>query len=152
MAFKRNEPLNILMVEDNLGDILLLNEAFKEGQVTAKMSVVSDGEEALIYLRRGGKYAGMPVPDLILLDLNLPRMDGRTFLRRVKEDPMFRSLPVIVLSSSNLESDVREAYDMSASCYLVKPSDLEGFQKISKFLREFWEGLVRFPARPRDVV
>lgn len=142
------DDVQILAVEDNLGDILLLTEAFKESKITAKMKVVTNGEEALDYLRGGEKYAGSPMPDLILLDLNLPRMDGRVLLRRLKSDPVLKSLPVIVLSSSSLETDVREAYDMNASCYIVKPSDLEGFFKVAKSLKEFWLSQVRLPPRP----
>lgn len=141
------DDIHILAVEDNLGDIVLLTEAFKESQIRAQMKVVSNGEEALAYLQGSEKYEDVPAPDLILLDLNLPRMDGRAFLRRLKGDPDLKSLPVIVLSSSSLETDVREAYDMNASCYIVKPSDLEGFFKVAKNLKEFWLTQVRLPSR-----
>jgi CheY-like chemotaxis protein len=143
------ENIQILAVEDNLGDVLLLTEAFKESQIGAKMNVVTNGEEAMDYLQGEEKYAGAPMPDLILLDLNLPRMDGRVLLRRLKSDPTLKSIPVIVLSSSSLETDIREAYDMNASCYIVKPSDLEGFFKVSKSLKEFWFSQVRLPPRPK---
>ena len=142
------DDVHILAVEDNLGDILLLTEAFKENQIRAKMKVVSNGEEAMAYLQGSEKYEGAPMPDLVLLDLNLPRMDGRTLLRRLKSDPALKSLPVIVLSSSSLETDIREAYDMNASCYIVKPPDLEGFFNVAKNLKEFWFSQVRLPSRP----
>jgi chemotaxis family two-component system response regulator Rcp1 len=142
------DGLRILAVEDNPGDVLLLTEAFKEGRIRAQLNVVTNGEEALDYLQGTGRHAEARIPDLILLDLNLPRMDGRALLRRLKSDPAFQSLPVIVLSSSSLATDIREAYDMNASCYIVKPSDLDGFFKVANSLRDFWFSQVRLPSRP----
>ena len=147
MGLQPSDEARILLVEDNLGDILLLNEAFKEGGIAAELKVVGNGEEALEFLRGEGKYEGEHLPDLILLDLNLPRMDGRTLLRRLKSAPDLRSIPVIVLSSSNLPTDIRESYDMAASCYIVKPKDLGGFFEIGKNLRDFWLSQVVFPSR-----
>jgi CheY-like chemotaxis protein len=147
LGLRTSDEARILLVEDNLGDILLLNEAFKEGGVVAELKVVGNGEEALEFLQGKGKYEGEEQPDLILLDLNLPRMDGRTLLRRIKTTPEFRSIPVIVLSSSNLPTDIRESYDMAASCYIVKPKDLGGFFEVGKNLRDFWLRQVVFPSR-----
>jgi chemotaxis family two-component system response regulator Rcp1 len=136
----------VLLVEDNLGDILLLMEAFKESGVKANLKVVGDGEEAMKYLEIG-LHPEMRTPDFILLDLNLPRMDGRAFLRQVKGEERFRSIPVIVLSSSRLESDVRESYDMNASCYIPKPIDIHGFLRAVKSLNDFWMGQVQLPSQ-----
>jgi chemotaxis family two-component system response regulator Rcp1 len=137
----------ILLVEDNLGDILLLMEAFRESGVKANLKVVGDGEEAMKYLHREGPYAETRAPDFILLDLNLPRMDGRAFLRQMKGEERLRSIPVIVLSSSRLESDVRESYDMNASCYIPKPIDIHGFLRAVKSLNDFWMGHVQLPTQ-----
>ncbi len=134
-----------------MGDVVLLTEAFKESQIKAKMKVVTTGEEAMDYLKGGEKRGDDPMPDLILLDLNLPRMDGRALLRRLKSDPVLKSLPIIVLSSSSLETDIREVYDMNANCYIVKPSDLEGFFKVAKSLKEFWLSQVRLPLHTQPV-
>lgn len=152
MESKRTDPIRILMVEDNLGDILLLTEAIKAGQLKAQVRALSTAEEALEYLRGEGKYPGEPIPDLIFLDLNLPRMDGRSLLRRIKADPVFRSTPVIVLSGSSLETDIREAYDMNANCYLIKPKDLDEFKKLTRSLKDFWFSLVQLPDRKRALL
>jgi two-component system, chemotaxis family, response regulator Rcp1 len=143
----RGNSREILLVEDNLGDILLLVQAFKESGVRATLKVVGDGEEALRYLNQEGQYSEVRTPDFILLDLNLPRMDGRAFLREIKSEERFKSIPVIVLSSSRLESDVRESYDMSASCYIPKPFDLHGFLRAVKSLNDFWMGHVQLPSK-----
>jgi CheY-like chemotaxis protein len=144
--FKKRIP-EILLVEDDPGAVLLITEAFKENRTLAHLNVVGDGEEAVDYLNRKGKYADATAPDFILLDLNLPRMDGRTFLGRVKSEGLFKSIPVIVLTSSRSDLDIREVYEMNANCYIVKPSDLDGYIETVKKLQDFWMTLVQFPAR-----
>ena len=140
-----NFPVNILLVEDNPGDVLLTQEAFSEGRYLPRLSVVEDGEEALTFLRRLGIYSDAPRPDLILLDLNLPRKDGRELLAEVKEDPDLRYIPIIVLTTSNAEQDVRRAYKLHANCYLTKPLDMDDFLKKVRSIEEFWLNVVRLP-------
>lgn len=131
-------PLEVLFVEDNWGDVLLMKEAFRENRLDANLNVVTDGEAALAYLDNEAEGGVSRSPDIILLDLNLPRMDGRALLRRIKRDPRFQSLLVIILTSSHLDSDLREAYDMDANGYIVKPADLKGFLETARNLRDFW--------------
>ena len=140
-----NLPVNILLVEDNPGDVLLTQEAFREGRYLPNLSVVEDGEEALIFLRRQGIYKDAFRPDLILLDLNLPRKDGRELLAEVKEDLDLRYIPIIVLTTSNAEQDVRRAYKLHANCYLTKPIDMDDFVKKVRSIEEFWLNVVRLP-------
>ena len=141
----RDLRLEVLMVEDNLGDVILITEAFRECRLPANLSVVGTGEDALDYLRGRGRYHRAKTPAFILLDLNLPKMDGRAFLRQVKADPELKSIPVIILTSSRLETDIREAYDMNANCYIVKPGDMGGFLKMAGSLRDFWVAQVELP-------
>ena len=136
------------MVEDNLGDALLIKEAFKESQIRCHLIVVGDGEEALDYLDRKGKFADAKTPDFILLDLNLPRMDGREFLKRVKSEGLFKTIPVIVLTSSKSDLDIREVWELNANCYIVKPSDLDGYIETVKKIHDFWMNLVQLLPRP----
>jgi chemotaxis family two-component system response regulator Rcp1 len=143
---KRN--FEILMVEDNLGDALLIKEAFKESQIKCVLIVVGDGEEALDYLNRQGKFADAKTPDFILLDLNLPRMDGQEFLKRVKSEGLFKTIPVIVLTSSRSDLDIREVWELNANAYIVKPSDLNGYIETVKKIHGFWMNLVQLPPRP----
>ena len=140
-----HKTLEILLVEDSWGDVLLLREAFQESRLPVNLNIVTDGEDALAYLNGESKYTGSPMPDLVLLDLNLPRMDGRALLRRVKNHPRFKRLPVVVLTSSALESDIREVNEMKANSYLVKPADLKGFHEIARKLWDFW-----LKSSPRD--
>lgn len=132
-----NKTLEILLVEDNWGDALLMKTAFKKRKFEANLTIVTDGEQALAYLNREDKYHSAPLPDLILLDLNMPRMDGRAFLRRVKRQAHFSALKVVVLSVSQLDSDFREMSDMRIDGYLVKPRDLYGFYQMMKDLEDF---------------
>ncbi|HXL74029.1 MAG TPA: response regulator [bacterium] len=127
----------ILLVEDNWGDALLTKIAFKESRFSGNLNIVTDGEQALSFLKREDTYREAPLPDLILLDLNLPRMDGRTFLRRMKSEEKFRDLKVVVMTSSKLDSDFREIADMKVEGYLVKPLDLYGFFKVVEDLTDF---------------
>jgi chemotaxis family two-component system response regulator Rcp1 len=141
----------ILMVEDNLGDVLLMTEAFQESRLPAHLSVVGDGEEALDFLGQRGKYHQAPKPDFILLDLNLPRMDGRAFLRRVRREGPYPEMPVVVLTTSRLRSDMREVWDLSVNAYIVKPADLAGFQQTIRSLQDFWKTTIQFAVRPEDI-
>ena len=138
-------PVQILLVEDNPGDVLLTREAFREGHYFPRLSVAEDGEEAMLFLRRQGKYQNAPRPDLVLLDLNLPRKDGRELLDEVKLDPELRQIPVIVLTSSEAEQDVRRAYKAHANCYLTKPIQMDEFVKKIRSVEDFWLAVARLP-------
>ena len=139
------KPARILMVEDNEGDVLLTRLALKDSKILVELDVVEDGVEAIDYLRHRGKHAGAPRPDLILLDLNLPRMDGREVLTEVKSDPDLRRIPVVILSGSSAEEDLVRAYDLHANCYVVKPVGAEEFAKIVKAIPSFWLSVVALP-------
>lgn len=130
-------PVEILLVEDNPGDVRLTVEAFKEGKIRNHLSVVSDGVEALAFLRREGPYAGTPRPDLILLDLNLPKKDGRDVLAEINEEEDLKQIPVVVLTTSNAEIDVLRTYDLHASCYITKPVDFSQFVTVVKLIEDF---------------
>jgi len=134
------------MVEDNEGDVLLTKEALKSGKVSNQISVVQDGLEALEFLHREGKYSDAVRPDLILLDLNLPRKDGHEFLAEVKADPGFRQIPVVVLTSSGADQDVLTAYDLHANCYVVKPVGLGALTELVESIEEFWFTVARLPS------
>jgi len=131
-------PAELLLVEDNYGDVLLAREAFRSAKIRNNLTVARDGEEALRILRREGVQAAKPRPDLILLDLNLPRLDGREVLQAIKADPDLRLIPVIVMTSSKAEADVLKGYQLSASGYIVKPVDFERLQEIVASLEAFW--------------
>jgi len=139
------QPIEILLVEDNPGDVRLTQEAFKEGKVSNKLSVAKDGVEALAFLRREGEYAGVPRPDVILLDLNLPRKDGREVLAEIKEDDDLRRIPVVVLTTSQAEQDILKTYNLHANCYITKPVDLERFITVVKSIETFWLSVVKLP-------
>jgi chemotaxis family two-component system response regulator Rcp1 len=138
-------PIEILLVEDNPGDVRLTVEALKEGKVRNRLSVVEDGVEALAFLRQEGKYADAPRPDVILLDLNLPRKDGRAVLAEIKADESLRRIPVVVLTTSSSEQDILRSYDLHANCYITKPVDLEQFIEVVKGIEEFWLTIVKLP-------
>ncbi len=138
--------VEILLVEDNEADARLTIEALKEGKVRNRMSVVRDGVEAMAYLRREGKHAGATRPDLILLDLNLPKMDGREVLAAVKKDEKLRRIPVVILTTSKAEEDIVRTYDLHANCYITKPVDLEQFIQVVKSIDSFWISIVQLPA------
>lgn len=140
--------IEILLIEDNPGDVRLTQEALSEGKVLNNLSVVTDGEEGLAFLRREGRFAKAPRPDLILLDLNLPRMDGRELLQTIKEDPDLKVIPVVILTTSQDEQDVLKSYNLHANCYVVKPVDLEQFMGIIRTIEGFWLSVVRLP--PND--
>ncbi len=139
-------PVEILLVEDNPGDIRLTREAFKEAKMRNNLHAVGDGVEAMEFLRREGEYASAPRPDLILLDLNLPRKDGREVLAEVKEDPELRRIPVVILTTSKAEEDIARTYDLHANCYITKPVGFEQFMDIVKHIEEFWLTVVKLPS------
>ena len=140
-----SDPIEILLVEDNPGDVELTREALLDSKMHMNLSVVSDGVEALAFLRREGTYAGSPRPDLILLDLNLPRKDGRAVLGEIKQDGVLRHIPVVVLTSSRAEQDIVKAYDLHANCYVTKPVDFDQFITIVRSIEQFWFTVVRLP-------
>lgn len=138
-------PIEILLVEDNPGDVRLTRETLKETKLHNNLSVVDDGEKALAFLRRQGGYASAPRPDLILLDLNLPKLDGREVLAAIKEDPSLRTIPVVILTTSKAEEDIIKSYELHANCYIAKPVELEGFVKVVRSIEDFWLSVVRLP-------
>ncbi len=140
--------VEILLVEDNDGDVRLTREALKEGRIRNRLSVVSDGEQALAFLGRQGEYADAPRPDLILLDLNLPRLDGREVLAKIKNDSRFKQIPVVVLTSSRTEQDLLRAYDLHANCFISKPVEFEQFIEVVRSIEDFWLTIVVLP--PKD--
>ena len=140
-----SSPIEVLLVEDNPGDVRLTREALKEGKVCNNLSVVPDGVQAMAFLRREGPYAAAPRPDVILLDLNLPRKDGREVLEEVKGDPELRTIPVVVLTSSEAERDIARAYALHANCYITKPVDLDQFITVVKSIEDFWFSIVKLP-------
>jgi CheY-like chemotaxis protein len=139
--------VTILMVEDNPADARLTIEAFRDAKVLNNMSVVGDGVEAMGFLRRQGRYADAPRPDLILLDLNLPKKDGREVLSEIKRDPDLRRIPVVVLTTSDDEKDVLRAYDLHVNAYIKKPVDLDQFMKVVEAVEDFWLTVVQLPPR-----
>ena len=144
------EPIEILLVEDNPGDARLAAEALKENKVRNNLYHVKDGVEAMDFLRRQDKYADVPVPDLILLDLNLPRKDGREVLEEVKKDPRLRLIPVVVMTSSEAERDLVKTYGLHANAYVVKPIDMAGFVEVVQGVKNFWLTIVKLPPKPED--
>jgi CheY-like chemotaxis protein len=138
-------PIEILLVEDNPADVRLTKEALREGKVKNSLNVARDGVEALEFLRRQGPYAGAPRPDLILLDLNLPKKDGREVLAEIKADDELKTIPVVVLTTSNAELDILKSYSLHANCYITKPVDLEQFVSVVKAIDDFWLTVVRLP-------
>src|SRR4030065_1615311 len=139
MSEKRNRKLiDILLVEDNPGDITLIKEALKEGQSLNKLTALAGGETALSFLRREGSYAQASRPDIILLDLNMPRKDGREVLATIKTDPELKNIPVIILTSSEAQQDITNAYNMQANCYITKPVDLKQYFNVIKLIEDFW--------------
>ncbi|MEW5783069.1 MAG: response regulator [Pseudomonadota bacterium] len=134
-----------LLVEDNPGDVRLTREALEESKLRNNLSVVGDGEEALAFLRRSPPYENAPRPDVILLDLNLPRKSGREVLAEIKADPDLRRIPVVVITSSEAEQDIVASYDLHVNCYVTKPVDLDQFIKVVRSVSEFWLTIVRLP-------
>lgn len=146
-AQAKSKFIEILMVEDNPADVRLTKEAFADAKVLNNMSVVYDGEEAMEFLCRRGMFADAPRPDLILLDLNLPKKDGREVLAEIKEDPDLRRIPVVVLTTSEDERDILGAYDLHVNAYVKKPVDLDQFMKIVEAVEDFWLSVVKLPPK-----
>ena len=140
-------PIEVLLVEDDPGDVLMTQEAFEEHKVRNKLNVVSDGEEALAYLRREGPHADAPRPDLILLDLNLPRVDGREVLAVIKDDADLRQIPVVVLTTSQADEDIVKSYSLHANAYVTKPVDFERFIAVVRQIDEIFVSVVKLPPR-----
>jgi CheY-like chemotaxis protein len=142
-AFGR--PVEIFLVEDNPGDVRLTRETLKDSKLLNHISVVDDGEEAMAFLRREGQYVEAIRPDLILLDLNLPKKDGREVLAEIKTDEQLRRIPVVVLTTSSAEQDILKTYDLHANCYITKPVNLDQFSAVVKAIEEFWFTIVKLP-------
>jgi len=141
------EPIEILLAEDNPGDVRLTEKALDHGNILNNLHVVNDGAEAITFLRQEGEYADEPRPDLVLLDLNMPRKDGREVLEDMKADSDLRRLPVVVLTSSEAEEDVVRSYELNANAYLTKPVDFDGFVDIVKRIEDFWFSVVKMPPK-----
>ncbi len=144
-AVASGRPVEILLVEDNPGDVRLTRETWKEAKLLNHVSVVADGVEAMAFLRRQGKHVNAVHPDLILLDLNLPKKDGREVLAEIKADEQLRRIPVVVLTTSSAEQDILKTYELHANCYITKPVNLEQFSAVVKALAEFWFSIVKLP-------
>ena len=140
-------PVEVLLVEDDPGDVLMTQEAFRDYKIANNLNVVTNGEDAIAYLRKEGAFAGVTTPDLVLLDLNLPRRDGREVLREVKADPELRRIPIVVLTTSDAEDDVLGAYELHANAYVRKPVDFEQFVVAVRAIDNFFISVVRLPGR-----
>ncbi len=141
------KSIEILLVEDNPGDADLAREALENSKVRNNLHVVGDGEAAMAFLRRHGKYAAAPRPDLVLLDLNLPKKDGREVLAEVKADDVLKRIPVVILTTSKAEEDILKTYNLHANCYITKPIDLNQFIKVVQSIEEFWFTIVKLPSK-----
>jgi len=141
-----SKVVEILLIEDNVGDARLAKEALSDAKVRNNLSWVADGVEGIAFLRREGSYANAPRPDLILLDLNLPRKDGREVLSEIKSDDKFKRIPVVILTTSQAEEDILRAYHLNANCYISKPVDLDQFMKVVKTIEDFWLTIVKLPS------
>ena len=144
------EPIEILLVEDSPGDVRLTREAFKDAKVHINLHVASDGAEAMDFLSREGKHANAARPDLILLDLNLPKKDGREVLEEIKQSPTLKSIPVVVLTTSASDADILGSYKLHANCYITKPVGLDGFLEVVKSIDNFWLTVVKLPSEARS--
>ena len=141
------KPVDILLVEDNLGDVRLTKEALRDAKIINKIFVAKDGVEAMEFLRKEGSFTDMPMPDIILLDLNLPRKNGREVLAEIKTDTKLKHIPVVILTSSKADEDILKAYNLHANCYVTKPVDLNGFVEIMHSMKEFWFTIVTLPPK-----
>jgi|SRR5580658_317476 two-component system, chemotaxis family, response regulator Rcp1 len=141
----KDRSIDVLLVEDSPGDVRLTQEAFREANVSVHLHVACDGVEAMAFLRREGAYADAPRPDLALLDLNMPRMDGRQVLAHIKEDSSLKTIPTVILTTSEAESDIVKSYQLQANCYLCKPVQWEAFENLVKSINDFWLTKVKLP-------
>ena len=139
------KPIDILLVEDDQGDVMLTQKTLESSKILNSMTIARDGVEALEVLRREGEHANAARPDLILLDLNMPRMDGRETLAEIKQDENLRSIPVVVLTTSDADQDILNSYDLQASCYITKPVDLNQFNNVVSAVKDFWFSVVKLP-------
>jgi CheY-like chemotaxis protein len=144
---RSSQPIEVLLVEDDPGDVLMTQEAFADYKIANNLTVVTNGEDAIAYMRKLGQFASAPTPDLVLLDLNLPRRNGREVLRDIKEDPELRRIPIVVLTTSEAEEDVLAAYDLHANAYVRKPVDFEQFVAAVRAIDDFFITVVRLPPR-----
>ena len=149
---QETKPVEILLVEDNPIDVMVTKQALQDGRVCNHLRVVEDGEEAMNFLHGQGKYAGAQIPDLILLDLNLPKKSGREVLAEIKQDPELLHIPVIVLTTSEAEKDILLSYKLHANCYITKSVDLEQFTQVVRQVEGFWFAVVKLPADGRDSI
>ena len=147
---ENGRPVEILLVEDNPGDVRLTMEALREAKVCNKVHTVYDGMEAMSFLRQEGRYTNMSCPDLILLDLNLPKKDGREVLAEIKADENMKRIPVVILTTSKAEQDILKSYELQANCYVTKPVDLDQFITVVKSIGDFWLAIVRLPRSERS--
>ena len=141
------KPIHILLVEDNEGDIFLVTEAFEEGKVVNKISVARDGKEAIDFLDKKGKYENEEVPDLVLLDVNLPKKNGHEVLEYIKESELLKQIPVIMLTTSSSEKDILLSYKNHANCFITKPVDVDNFLKVIYSIENFWINIVKLPSK-----
>src|SRR5271154_6737860 len=146
-AHRENRPVEVLLVEDSPGDVRLTQEAFREANEFVHLHVATDGVEAMAFLKREGLHAQAPRPDLILLDLNLPKMDGREVLAHIKDDESLKTIPIVILTTSEAEVDIVKSYQLHANCYLSKPVQLEEFEALVKSINDFWLKEVKLPER-----
>jgi CheY-like chemotaxis protein len=141
------QPIEVLLVEDDPGDVLMTQEAFADYKIANRLTVLTNGEDAIAYLHKRGRFADVPTPDLVLLDLNLPRRDGREVLRDIKEDPVLRRTPVVILTTSDAEEDVLASYELHANAYVSKPVDFEQFVAAVRAIDDFFITVVKLPGR-----
>jgi two-component system, chemotaxis family, response regulator Rcp1 len=149
MIINNPQTIQVLLVEDNPGDVELTIEALEESKLLINLNVANDGEQALRFLKREGEYADAPRPDLILMDLNMPRMDGREALAQIKQDENLHHIPIVVLTTSEAEQDILLTYDLHANCYITKPVDFDQFTKVVRAIEGFWFTVVKLPSEQR---
>jgi chemotaxis family two-component system response regulator Rcp1 len=149
MELNGPQPIRVLLVEDSPGDIRLTQEALKDAKMHIRLDIARDGQEAMAFLLREGEYANAPRPDLILLDLNLPKKDGREVLQEIKENQTLKIIPVVILTTSASEADILRSYLLHANCYITKPVSLDGFLTVVKSIEDFWMSVVKLPSKPR---
>ncbi|HEY3328137.1 MAG TPA: response regulator [Novimethylophilus sp.] len=150
MENELGRQVEFLLAEDNPGDVRLTQEALRESKIRNNLNVVQDGMEAMAFLRKQGKYAEAPTPDVVLLDLNLPKKDGREVLAEIKSDPVLKRIPVVIITSSEAEQDILRTYDLHANCYVTKPVDLDQFIKVIQSIENFWLTIVKLPSSVGD--